>query len=283
MNSKSLVLATLAGGLAVTLSACGSTTSNNANANSGRQNGYGGYGGGSGFRGGIPGASGEIAQVSGSTAQVQSSSAQTAVTWNSSTTFTNEVTVTKAAIRVGDCVQAARARSTTGAPASSSSSTTLDAATVRIISTSGDCTIAGPGRGGFGGVRPSGAPTNVPNGGGQGGRVGGFGNFAAIGTVSSVSMGGFVVKPIAFGASTSSSPVSVTTSAATVYTETQKATASAVKVGLCMSANGATDSTGAVTARRVTLSQPTDGTCTSGFGGRFAGGGNPGQGAPQNG
>jgi hypothetical protein len=289
MNIKAISAVALAGGIALSLSACGSSaaakTSTNGNSN---QNGYGTR---AGIGGGFPGASGLVAAVNGATAQVQSSSAQTAVSWTSTTSFTDEVKVTKAAIKVGECVQAARAQSTTGS-SSSTSTTTLAAATVRIENTSGGCITLRQGTGGGapnGGTAPSGAPTNFP-GGQNGTRPRNFGNFATIGVVTSVSSSGFVVKPTAFGTS-STSPVTVTTSSSTTYTQSKKATSAAVKVGVCMSANGTTDSTGAVAAKRITLSQPTNGVCTTQtrFGGGFPGGGSPGggfgggAGAPQNG
>lgn len=264
MNKKTLAAVALVGGVAVALSACGSSGAakapTNANAN------QGGVGGG--FAGRLPGASGLVAAVDGSTAQVQSASAQTAVSWTSSTTFTDEVKVTKAAVKVGECVQASRAQTSSG----SSSGTALAAASVRIVSTSGGCTAVQP----RAGSRPSGAPTTFP--GGQSGTRprGTFGNVAAIGVVTSVSSSGFAVKSIAFGGSNGSTAITVTTTSSTAYLQTQKANAAAVKVGVCMSANGTTDSTGAVSATRITLSQPTNGVCTQT---RLGGGGFPG-GAP---
>lgn len=272
MNIKALVTIALAGGVAVTVSACGSSAAAKVSGGaSGSSNGFNRTGPG----GGAPGASGLVAAVSGSTAQVQSTSAQTAVSWTSATTFTDDVQVAKTALKVGECVQAARAQTGSG----SSSTASLAAATVRIMNTSGGCTALSQGPG----ARPSGAPTNVPNGAGP--RA--FGNVATVGVVTSVASSGFVVKPIGFGGS-SNRPVTVVTSSTTTYTETRKATSSAVKVGLCLSASGSTDSIGAVKATRITLSQPTNGVCTQtrfrGFGGGSPDGGFPaGQGAPQNG
>lgn len=281
MNIKALATVALAGGLAASLTACGSSTPASTAANANSQSGGTQSGTGGGFAGRLPGVNGLVAAVTGSTAQVQSASAQTSVTWTASTTFTDEVKVTKSALKVGECVQASRAPSAS----SSSSSTTLAAASVRIMSTSGGCTTLRQGTVN----RPSGAPTNLP--GGQTGTRprGTFGTFAAIGVVTSLTSSGFVVKPVALGSSTGTAAVTVTTSSSTTYTQTQKADASAVKAGICMSANGTTDSTGAVTASRITLSQPTNGVCTQtrfggGFRGGAPGGGFPGsQGAPQNG
>lgn len=281
MNIKTLATLALAGGIAVSLTACGSSGTANASSktNSAQSGSGNGSGFGGGFRGGAPGTSGLVAALSGSTAQVQSTSSQTAVSWTSSTTFTEEVKVTKAAVKVGECVQAAHASGSSGS--SGSSSTTVAAATVRITNTSGGCTAVRAG-----GNRPGGAPTTFPGGQNRSRPRGNFGGFATLGVVTSVSSAGFVVKPVAFGGSTSTSPVTVTTTSSTIYTQSKKASASAVKVGMCMSANGTTDSTGAVKAARITLSQPANGVCTQT---RFGGGGLPGggfqggQGAPQNG
>ena len=59
-------------------------------------------------------------------------------------------------------------------------------------------------------------------------------------------------------------------------------TASAIVVGQCARATGSADSTGAITATSLTISAPTNGTCTSGFGfrGGFGGGAAGGPGTP---
>jgi hypothetical protein len=79
---------------------------------------------------------------------------------------------------------------------------------------------------------------------------------------------------------TSSVPVTVT--GTTTFTTTQTATASAIVVGQCARATGSADSTGAITATSLTISAPTNGTCTSGFGfrGGFGGGAAGGPGTP---
>lgn len=272
MNTKSLALAALAGGLALSMTACGSSSPAKAASTTAPQDGT------KARPGGAPGVNGLVAEVSGSTAQVQSASSQTAVTWTASTTFSQEVTVTAAAVQVGDCVQASRARPTSSANPSAPSSSAIDAATVRIISAAGGCTAASLG-GSNPGVSPRTFPSGAPSG-SPGGRRGGLGAFMTIGTVSSASSTGFVVTPVARPGATAS-PVTVTVSSSTTYTETQSATATDVKTGICMSANGTTDSTGALTAKRITLSQPVNGTCTAG--GRFGDGFPGGQGVPRNG
>jgi deoxyribose-phosphate aldolase len=70
-------------------------------------------------------------------------------------------------------------------------------------------------------------------------------------------------------------PEVVTVSASTKYLKTGKATASQLTVGECASAIGSTNSIGVVTARALTITQPTSTGCTAGFGfgGGFGGGG----------
>ena len=57
-------------------------------------------------------------------------------------------------------------------------------------------------------------------------------------------------------------PVTVTTSSATTYTTTKAATSSAVAVGKCVSARGATDNTGAVTATSIAVTPAVNGACS---------------------
>ena len=257
----------LAVGAAVLLAACGSSA-NNA---SGGAGGAGAEGGGQGFggaQGGFgPGASGQVEAVSGSTAQVQNTQQQVAVTWTASTKFTQEVSASRSAVTVGSCVTVTAPRtSDTSSATPTTRPTEITAATVRITAaTNGSCT-AGGGR--FGGQRPSGAPSGFGTqgaqpGGGQG--RGGFRAFGAFGKVTAVSPSGFTVQSDFGGQSTTTT---VTTTGSTTYTTTAAATASAVKEGVCLQATGNADSTGAVTATRITLSQPVSGACTSGFGPR---------------
>jgi len=117
-------------------------------------------------------------------------------------------------------------------------------------------------------------PSGMPSG-GPGGR-GGFG-FGAFGKVTAVSSSGFTVASTmpSFGAGASAgatTDVAVMVDAGTTYTTTKSVTAGALKVGRCATATGSTDDTGAVSAQRISLSQPVDGQCTGGFGGGSAGG-----------
>lgn len=228
-------------------------------------------------QGQFPGANGKIAAVDGSTAQVQSQqSGQVAVTWTSSTTFTQEVAATLSDVEVGDCVVALPDPDSAGS-SDSSAETQVTAATVRITATSGDCAgIGGPGGPGggqrpdFNGTPPSGAPTGFPSDGPGGGRL--RGAFGASGKVTAVSSTGFTVDAVRPGVGgagssddTTTTPVTVTVGTSTTYTTNAKASAADVKVGRCMLAQGTADDTGAVSATTVALSTAVDGECGGGF------------------
>lgn len=76
-----------------------------------------------------------------------------------------------------------------------------------------------------------------------------------------------------------SGQVAVTYSSTTSFRQEVTASAADVKVGTCVSVTSAstTTGTGPLVASRVTITQPTNGSCTGGFGGGFGGG--PGNGA----
>ena len=79
----------------------------------------------------------------------------------------------------------------------------------------------------------------------------------------------------------------VTTTSSTTYSKTETATSSAIEVGLCATAYGTADDTGAIAATEIRLSAATDGECTGGFGaggfGGFGGRGGAGNGGGGNG
>ena len=232
-------------------------------------------GAGAGVRG--PAASGQIAAVSGSTMQVQDpQTGQVAVTWLSSTKFTQQVTLAASAIKVGECVTAVAASGT------SSTATSFAATTVSVTQpTNGSCRAGGAFSGrpsGFPtGARPSGFPTgrSFPSGfptNGSGIRA----TAIASGSVVSVSGSTIVVASRTFTPGSGSTPSATTTNKtvtltpSTKITTQQAATASAVQVGRCATAQGSTDSTGAVTATSINITDPVNGTCTTrfiGFGG----------------
>jgi len=223
-----------------------------------------------------PGANGEVAAVDGSTAQVQSSDAgQVAVTWTATTTFTKQVEASLADVVVGDCVMVTPVESEEAEPdVTTTQPTEVTAASVRISEpTGGSCTpTGGPGGGpggasqlqggapGAGGGPPEGAPDGAPDGARP--QVRGIGG--AFGTVSAVSANGFTVDSIFPGAEDDTA-VTVTVAKATTYSTTAKGAASDVQVGVCVRAEGKTDSTGAVTATRIAVTPAVDGECTGGM------------------
>lgn len=230
----------------------------------------------------FPGASGLLAAVSGTTLQVQSTSSQTAVTYTGATTFTDTVAARAGDLVVGACVLVRSSGTATGAtPPTSVTATSITATSVTLTApVNGSCTagFAGGdgGRGGFGGGRRSsgapagGLPSGAPAGGRDGTRPsgaprGGFGG-GAFGKVTAVKASGFTVASTVPGTRT----VAVTTTRATTYTKTQRATAAVLKVGTCVTARGTADSTGTVKATAISIRPATLGTCTGGFGGRGA-------------
>jgi hypothetical protein len=74
-------------------------------------------------------------------------------------------------------------------------------------------------------------------------------------------------------ATPSTSAVKVTTTSATTYTKTVKATAKDLAVGQCVTAIGAANDTGAVTATAIASQPPVNGECNSTFGARRTGSG----------
>lgn len=264
-------------GVIVLAAACGSSSSSTKSAAQTPQNGAGsssGAGGGGAAGGGArPGTTGKISQVNPSSIFVQETSDQVTVNYTGTTTFSQTLTTTAAALKAGDCVTATAAASTTPSTtpsASPSPVTALTATSVIITKTSGTCTIGTGGRGPGGAfpsgrpsgrVRPSGSPSFGAGGGGAA-----FGR-AAFGTVASVGNGTFVVNSTRAGKTSS---VTVTTTSGTTFREEATATKADLKVGLCATAIGTTDDTGAVTARTIALSTPTSSGCTQlGFGGGF--------------
>jgi hypothetical protein len=285
---------------AMSLAACGSSgsgsTTTSADQPSAAASSSASQGAG-GFAGRMPGTSGTIAAKQGTTLQVQNQTdGQVAVSYTGKTAITAQVAAALKDVKVGSCVTVMPATSSTGGT-DSASQTSVAAGTVRIsTAVNGQCTGGfGGGRGGFPGGAPSGmassfpsdrptaVPTTMPSNGARGGFLG------ASGKVTAVTGNGFTVAssvPSASGSSSSSSTkVTVTVSGSTTYTTTKSSDASALKVGKCVVATGQSDSTGAVAASRLVVSDPVDGSCTSGFGfGRGQGGAQAGsQGTSQQG
>ncbi|MEQ6902604.1 DUF5666 domain-containing protein [Nocardioides sp. YIM 152588] len=233
-----------------------------------------------GADGRLPGAFGRIAAVSGDVLQVQNDqSGQVAVTVADGTAVTDQVEAAQGDVEVGACVTV---RADDSADGTDGTDGTVAAATVSITQPADDGSCGagtagmggGPGGPGGDGQRPTdlpegmptdrpsdlpdGMPTDLP-----GGQPGGFGT---AGQVSAVTAGGFTVESTFPGADASS--VEVTVDADTTYTLQASATAKALKVGRCVVATGEADDTGAVAADRISVSDPVDGACTTGFGGR---------------
>jgi len=275
MRLTRLTLAASSVLLLATLSACGgddaSSSATDSAAQSGDQSGQQGAAPGQ-DAGMMPGASGEVAAVSGKTAQVQNDqTGQVAVTWTGDTTFTQEVDAALDAVEVGSCVVV----TTAGTDSSSAEATEVTAASVRITPASDDGCGFGGGRGaGMPSDLPSDMPSDMPT-----DRAGGMpGGFGTVGEVTAVSATGFTVAattgpPADDTSAAETSEVTVTVTGDTTYTATATATAAAVEVGRCLVAQGDADDTGAVTAASISLSDPVDGSCTSGFGMRGPQGG----------
>jgi hypothetical protein len=217
----------------------------------------------------MPGVSGLLAAIQGTTLQVQGTSSQTAVVYTSATTLTATVPAKSTDVAVGDCVAVRSAATNGGSPA-----TAVTATSVTLSAPVAGSCAPGGGAGGQGGrpnfARPSGAPAGVrPSGAPGAGR--GFGG-GAFGKVTALSGTGFTVASSGGqqpGASpnASTSPIVVTTTSTTAFTKQQAATAAALKVGVCVTARGAQDASGTVTATNIAVRPAVNGTCSNGFGG----------------
>jgi Domain of unknown function (DUF5666) len=258
-----------------------------------------------------PGASGSVAAITGSSMEVQSQeTGQVTVSWTSSTTFTQNATITASSVAVGDCV------TVTGTTAKSTTITAKSVAITPAPSSGGTCgagfTGGAPGRFAGRGTGSSGGGSGGGSGsrsfpGGQGGPPsgasgsrshrgfpgGGSFSFASgkvtAATGSSLTISGFSSatfrqqagkNPPKKGATKKSTTarkapkattVKVAVNGSTTYTETQSAAASDLAVGDCVRANGTSNSNGSVTATTVDITSTGGQTCTTGFG--FAGGG----------
>jgi hypothetical protein len=294
---RGAALIAVVAGLSLTVAACsGSSASGSgtpspaAATNSAGGGGAGSSGGSSGGSAGAaaPGAVGTIAAVSNGSMEVQNpSTGQTTVNFSATTRITAQQTVTLAAVKPGICVTATSgtafgggsATPSAGAGAAQAEPRTITASTVIITpATNGSCGArfagGGPRRSGSG--APSTAPSQLPSG---GARAGGFANVVT-GQVKAVSGSVITVESVRrpFGASSAMPPTSVTDTVdvtpATTFSETVSATASALVVGKCATAVGKTDTSGAVTATRIAVTDPGAQGCR--VGGRFGFGGNGG-------
>lgn len=231
----------------------------------------------------LPGTRGTIAAIDGTTLQVQNDqSGQVAVSYTAATTITAQVTGSLSDIVVGSCVRV------TGVGETADDTTPLTAATVTVTEkVDGTCSAwAGAGGGGAGrsdgapdGGSPSTdfperAPERAPGGALDGAR--GFGSGAS-GEVSAVDASTITLEVSVPGDDATTS-TSVLLDDTTTVTVTQDSDAASLVVGECVVATGDADSTGAVTAEAIQLSDPVDGACQAGGPGGFGGAG--GRGAP---
>jgi len=281
--NRTLPLLALATAGLITLSACGSSGGDTASSGQQTQQGYAaGNPDAGGQGGGMPGAFGKIAAKSGKTLQVQGSDSQVAVTYTAKTSITQQVTGSIKDVKVGTCVTVMPAEGSSGSASaggsaagsgSASTSAPVTAGTIRIAAAVNGSCDSGRGFGGQrgGGGRPSGAPSGMPSGmpsdfpsGGASGAPRGGRMFGTSGKVTAVTADGFTVAARAPG-SKATAKVSVEVGSTTTVTTTRSASASALKVGKCVSATGKSDDTGAVSASRISLSDPVDGECTGGF------------------
>jgi hypothetical protein len=277
--------------LSVTLAACSGSSASGSGTPSpaAATNSLAGGGAGSGSRsaGAAPAAVGTIAAVSNASMEVQDpTTGQTTVNFSAATRITAQQTVSLAAVKPGVCVTATSAAASggssatpsAGAGASQAQPRTITASTVVIMpATNGSCTgrFAGGGQRRSGSASPSTAPSQLPS---SGARAGGFANIVT-GQVEAVSGSTITVQSVRRTfSSPSATPTSVVDTVdvtpATTYSETVSATASALVVGKCATAVGKTDTSGAVTATRIAVTDPGPQGCR--VGGRFGFGGNGG-------
>jgi hypothetical protein len=197
-----------------------------------------------------PAASGTVAAISGKTMQVQNPQAgQVAVAWTSSTKFTHQVTATLAAVKAGDCVTAV-------APSGTSFDATSFTATSLVVDT-GACT-------GGTGARPARPPSGFPSGPKPSGIPSGGVRVGAVasGKITSIAGTTLVIAARQFSGSGTANKTVTITSRTKITTEAQT-TAASVKVGKCVTAEGKADSTGAVSATQVHITDPVNGQCST--------------------
>lgn len=223
-----------------------------------------------------PAASGTIASILGQDLEVQGTSGQTTVDVTAKTAITATVPLALRDVIVGTCISATGTKGAGGK---------VDATVVTITAAvKGSCLERGGfgagGGGGFRGGSGGGFPRTtgtVPARFRTANVSGAFGKVTKVSgstiTVEGISFAGFGGRP-ASGTSKpttpKASPQTVVVSSKTRYSKTERVTAGALKVGECATAFGSTNDIGVVSATRLTVTQPVDGSCTTGFG--FRGG-----------
>jgi hypothetical protein len=226
------------------------------------------------------GINGTIASVAAGVLQVQDSSTQTAVSYTAATTITANVTGVLADVSVGRCVTVfgfAAASGTTAATAATSVSVTdaVDGACMTGIrggGADGTMPTGAPGNGTMptgapDGTMPTDLPTDLPSG-AAGAPGGGTFGFPVSGLVTAVTADSITVDAVGMG-STDTTSTAVTVASTTTYLNTVASDSSALVVGACAVATGASDTSGGFAATALTISTATADGCVSrsGFGG----------------
>jgi len=215
-----------------------------------------------------PAAFGTIASISGSTLEVQDqqTETQTTVDLTSKTIITETVASGLRSVAAGVCLSAVGTKGAAG---------TVVAASVTIFSsTNGNCNFVGAFRGG--GTAQPGRFTLRPTSGSASQRPGTTvarpANFdSATGKVLSVAGRNITVRAVrvSFAGTTTSTGTGtekISVGPSTKYSKFEHVTARSLKVGECATAIGSTNDIGVVTARSLSVSQPTSAGCTGGFG-----------------
>jgi hypothetical protein len=232
--------------------------------------------------GGLPGASGLVAAIDATTMQVQGGGAQVAVTYTDATEITATVAGSATDVAVGACVFV-QTDASGGEQASEVNATSV---AVTEPAEDGSCQAGFGGGAGFGGQggppggmptdRPEGAPSDLPSdypsdGPRSGGRFGG----GVSGVVTGVNDGSFIVEATTFdlpeGDEASPEPttstVTVVTSESTTWSVEVVTGPEALVEGVCVTAIGEADDTGAVTAESIAVQPAEDSECPAMRGG----------------
>jgi Domain of unknown function (DUF5666) len=240
----------LLGVTAMTLAACGGTTSAASGRPAAASTGAGGNA-----------VAGQLAQLNGSRLVLSGQNGATNVTFDSSTRVQQTATGTLADIVSGACVSASGLKDASGSVTAS----TVTLTPKQLMN--GTCTpaarngVPSPGRSGGGGF-----PGN-----GNGNRASPPANFTFVrGEVASVSGTSVIVKVTGGGTQTLTVPSSAR------IVSIQQSSSSRLAVGQCIRASGQKDSSGTIKARTLSI-QPAGPTgCFSGSGGFGPGGRQPG-------
>jgi len=178
--------------------------------------------------------------------------ADSTVSLSGSSSIIEQVSAKISALTKGACVMANGAKTSSGA---------VEAQRITISApVKGTCSSGffghGGGRGGPGGIRPTGANGSPPA------RFTGFGNFGfAVGSISAVNGSTLTVKG-------TSGSTTVTLSGSTELLQMRSVGRAAIKADECVSVRGTSSNDGVtVTAASINLSQPTSTGCNRGFGG----------------